>query len=1597
MTPNALAPMRTRSPAARLEPLRTLIDTEQSKLPPTAEAKSIMQQWRGWGSLAPAFEIAPEQAWAEVADALEELLSKEDMSGAASVLDNSFYTPDLVVESVFTLLKATGFTNGRVLEPGCGSGRFMTQTPEQLAIDWTGVDLDPTACRFARALNPDATILDSKLETSGIRSNYFDAVVGNIPFSASNVYDPLIPSTSIHDYFIKRSLDAVKPGGYVIVVTSRHTVDSQSGLEDITGTNGCCDFIGAVRLPSNTFAESGISDVNTDIICLRKRTENESIEGLPAHQRSVRFSHPTQENRHTVSLSEYWNSHPSHVAGDIIPTGFSRVPFAIQSDNTARDIESAVRNLCSRLIPHGVTCNNDLFEDLSAVVLEDELGRKEGSFHLINDELFEIKNTQPVKATQSRELKLLVQLRDHALQLLELESDLNRPDAEIQPHRDRAFEAYKEYVDKFGPLNRGTLTEGKLDPDTGAPTFTWRRPALGGFRRDPDYMTTMALEVYNQDDGNSSPAPILLRRINKTPRPVERAESAAAALSIAHGEGRGVDLKRIAGLLGLESEHAAVKALGDLAFVDPETGSHVSARDYLSGNVRAKLIVAEAAETVDLQFARNADALRKVVPEDRTPMTIQVNLGSPVVTPEDINSFVEEELGSQMNYLYTASVGLWESQYPSHSGNTGSAARIEFGTKDLNPLQLLEHALNNKPPAVYREIVVEGRPHETKKVKDHPATLAAEEKIRALDERFSIWVWENEGRSNRICADYNLRFNSYVPKKFDGSHLIFPGVTDGFTPWKNQLDAVDRSISTPRALIAHPVGAGKSKTMVLTGRALKQFGLANKPLLVVPNHLLEQMVREAQQAFSTAKILVATKEDLTRERKRLFAARCATGDWDIVVMTHSAFTATPLDPRMEIEWIEAEKTKFRNAFNSVDSGGRRGAKAIATRLRSLETRLLKLRHNSLTDTDTVKFEQLGIDYLMIDEAHLFRRLDTGSTTRGSGFSLGSSKRATDLLLKIETLAARRPGKPIVSLYTATPWSNTLAETWVWQRMLQPEALEDAGVINFDVWVPTFIRYESNVEVSVDGTTFKVTRRPKSMKNKTELMTMLALVADIISADDIGLERPGSTIHNVVVDGTPRQLEFVRDLAHRADRLRNGGQITSGGKKDNMLLVGGDGRKVALDPSLVGVDEESAKLVRVAEITAKNYHDNKELELGQNGTLGVLQLLLCDLGTPHPGDSRVYGKIKTLLIDRGVPGNLIRYVHEAKTSLARAALFSQCRDGSVAVLLGSTSKVGLGTNIQTRLRAITHIDAPWTPAEVNQREGRGIRPNNLNPLVDIYRVVTEGTFDAFSWQTLERKERGFAALYSNDPTINEVEDIGSTALSYAEVKALAAGNPLLLEHATLNAHVQRLKLMRAVHLQSVNRAALEAKSLQKLNGDLENRLEEIEAVAKRFTAITPDLSVAAEKTCMRIAESITDGSRSRDYESYYLHSLRLNIKDLPYNVSRKGAARTVTVSFSYRDLWTVTFEPRTIRKGPRHLVNLLVEWVLGAVASAATEAIRISGDIKQNNSKIVELQNAAAAAVFSQEEELAASTTALEQLDQRISAEAAPESTATVHV
>lgn len=1545
---------------------RTVVELDGGA--PDDRQRRVLEAFPGWGPVSKMFDPQPSGVWATLADELEDAAG-ELASKAARLVDTSFFTPPELVGHIYGVLRAAGFTGGSVVDLGCGSGAFLRHAPADMKIALTGVDADPVSVQIAKALHPRAEFIAGELQKVSLPRRRFDAAVGNVPFSgarvsdsASGFYGPL------HEYFVQRAIAAVRPGGYVVLVTSRHSMDAVHGLS--AGIRRDADLMAAVRLPSGYFKAAG-TDVIADVLILRVRDGDPLGWDPGAGAHTVDLSAMVGGRYSRAKISALWEQHPQLVAGTVKLTGFDREPISVDTDDPAAAVTAAFAATAPLLAPY--TAADAVEQDWSDVQLVDDEGRKEGSLHLVDGQVVRVVDGA-LKALPrpSRELRTLLELRDAAVALVEAESDWDTPDHVIEPLRTTCREAYLSYVARHGALNRGVVTEGKPDPETGMPRLGWRAAPLGGFRSDPDAPVVFALEYFDQETGASGPAPILMRRVNKRPVPATSAETPGEALAICLGEGRGLDLDRIAALLGLADAEQAFTALDNLVYCDPVEDRPVIARDYLAGDVRVKLREALAAAARDRRFDRNVAALEAVQPPWLGRHEIRIELGSPWVTADDVADFCAEVFGARARVDHVAPLAAWE--VVGSRRQMAADAQLAYCTSRMDAFELLQTGLNGAAPVVWDE-VYDAASGTRRRVRNADHTEAAEQKLAAIQQRFSLWVWEDSVRENRIADQYNATMNAHVLRQHDGSHLTLPGLADGFQLWPWQSDFVDRAVSTPAVFCAHEVGLGKTLTAISSAITLRQFGLANRVGMIVPNHLIEQATRQAFQAWPSGRFLIVTREDLHGDARRRFAARCATGDWDLVIMTHETFSSIPVPPSVEQDWLEGQLADLESYTRASGVAGKR----VATAVRSLQGKIERLR-STFNDPRTITFKHLGLDYLIVDEADRFRRLPV--TTRADGFSLGSSKRALDLFLKISLLRQANPNRPHVCLMTGTPFTNTLAEGYVWQSMLAPDALARTGLGHFDAWAAQFVRYEVLIETSPDGSGFRSRRRPAVIQNVPELRTMLSEFMSMERAESVGLQRPDVERHTVISEPTAAQRRYMDSLVARADALR---KRTVSADVDNMLLVCGDGRKVALDPNLVGISEEAPKLVSVADKVAENYHNTRHLTYEGSPVPGAFQLVLCDLGTPKAGDSQSYGRIRRALIARGVPADSIRFAHEATTPKAREALFAGCRDGRVSVLIGSTPKVGIGTNIQNRLHSLYHADPTWTAAAWEQRNGRAVRNGNQHSSVQIYSFVAEGTFDAYMFGILERKSRSFEQLYRVDGLAREIEDLsGDGTLSFGELKAAAAGNDLLLRQHEMSSRVRKLRLAHVTVQQNARTLLNQAAYADDCAQAASERLEHLDGLSEHRASMGPlDLSALAEYACI----PREPGQYYSSYQSQWRDG-RVAIR-----IAESDLGQRLELTFDYRRLWSEPLPGKVRRRGTKAVAAWASAMVAAWLDGIDHEIEQASAQVAEQQRRAAEARATAAAVDTGEPAELVTARAELAAIDAQIAAQLGNEDSA----
>ncbi len=1290
-----------------LTAIRILKRAEAQHRAATSEEKTLLARFGGFGPVAltlfpdPIRGTYKDHGWRVLGEELKSLLTPEEYESAKRTTFNAFYTSPTVMGAMHEAIARLGVPdNATVLEPGCGVGNFMSQA--KAGMRFIGVELDSISGRIAKLLHPDQDIRIENFRDTKLPENRIDAVIGNVPF-ANVKLDYRGQKLSLHDYFFAKSIDAVKPGGVLALVTTHFTLDKQTGvLRELLASKA--DFVGAIRLPADAFKNEGTAVV-TDVVFLRKRAP-----GVPAHHADPEWLGfaPLGIDGIEVPINRYFLNHPEMVLGTwsrkdtLYGEGYS----IVANGDLRQQLPEAVHRL-PEYVPLQATATQDA---VPAVFMPPpvEIHVTEGSFFIGEDGTIQQMNggqAQPViyggtKLTDygnltGKRLAALIRLRDQARRVLKSQNE-GWPEKDRNDARRDLNHAYDRFASSYGPINKTTFGE------TANETIIRRMPNLVKFREDPDAMLVMSLEDYDETTGKATKAAIMSKDVVGKVPPITHVRSAEDGLLVSLNQRGTVDLPFIVSLYG-KPEETIIAELGDLIYHDSHSQSWQTADAYLSGNVRAKL---EMAERAGATYTRNVESLRLVQPADVLPGDIDANLGAPWIPESDIQAFAAElfkvELSSiPISHLKKDAVWSLEADY---AAKASVAATSEYGTPRANGTTLLELALNMKTPTIYDTILDGGK---EQRVVNQEETLAAREKQKQIKERFRNWLFADPERTERNVRIYNDLYNNLRPRLFDGSHLDFPGMNQTITLRPHQKDAIWRGMSAGNTLLAHCVGAGKTFTMAATGMKMKQAGLVHKPMYVVPNHLLEQFAREFMQLYPNAKLLVAAKEELTRERRKFLTAKIASGEWDGIIVTHSSFERIGMSRDYQEKFLQEQIGEYNELLlkHAADRGANRNLiKTIEKQKAARAERLKNLLAEEKKD-DGLVFDELGVDHVFIDEAHYFKNLETPTKMeRVAGVQTGGSERAFDVYMKSRYLDEQHPGHGI-TFATGTPISNTMVELFTLQRFLDLEGLRSRGLEHFDAWAATFGEVVDTMEIAPDGASLRPRSRFARFLNLPELQQMFRAFADVQTPEMLNLPMPhleGGKPHVVACPMSQQQADLQRELVARYERIRS---QKVDPRQDNALAITTDGRKLALDARLLSA-------------TAPDFPESKVNRLIENvvsiwkryaPTRGT-QLVFCDMGVnPTAWDYSPYAEIITKLAANGIPREQIASIGDADSDAKKQALFEKVRNGSVRVLLGSTQKMGTGTNVQKRLVALHHLDAPWKPAEVEQRDGRILAP------------------------------------------------------------------------------------------------------------------------------------------------------------------------------------------------------------------------------------------------------------------------------------------------
>ena len=1388
--------------ARNIEAIQTLRTLEQEHRGATAEEQQVLSQYVGWGGLADAFDPGKD-SWAKEYAELKGLLSEDEYAAARSSTLNAHYTSPTVIRGIYDAVERMGFRSGNILEPSMGVGNFFGLLPDSMADSRLyGVELDSITGRIAKKLYPQADITVAGFETTD-RRDFYDLAVGNVPFGQYKVNDKAYNKLgfSIHNYFFAKAIDQIRSGGVIAFVTSRYTMDSK----DSTARKHMAeraDLLGAIRLPNNAFKANAGTEVVSDIIFLQKRDRPADIE--PAWVQLGK----TEDG---FAINQYFVDHPEMVLGQLTTesTQYGREELTvapIEGANLADQLTEAVRHIEGQYTAAEVDAPDIAEEETTRRTLPADPEVKNFSYTVVDGEVFYRENSVMTQVELSDTAKGrvtgMVELRQIVNELIEQQLN-DFPDEDIQTTQAKLNAAYDAFTAKYGLLN--DRKNGRL------------------FEQDSSYYLLCSLENLDEQGQLKSKAAMFTKRTIRPERTVTSVDTPSEALAVSIGEHGKVDLPYMAELLGTPGEYGRITTeLSGVIFkdpaadpTDPEAGWQM-ADEYLSGDVRAKLRMAQFAAETNPEFSVNVEALTKAQPRELEASEIDVRLGATWLDPSIIQKFMTETfqipyyLRRAVNVRYSPYTAEWRVEGKTATGRSDIISSETYGTSRANAYKILEETLNLKDVRIYDTIEdAEGKP---KRVLNKRETMLAQQKQQIIKDAFANWVWQDPQRRIALVKQYNELFNSTRPREYDGSHIKFVGMNPEITLREHQRNAIAHVLYGGNTLLAHEVGAGKTYEMAASAMEAKRLGLCQKSLFVVPNHLTEQWASEFLNLYPNAKLLVARRKDFETANRKKFCARIATGDYDAVIIGHSQFERIPLSFERQERIIQEQIYETLAAINElkVHAGENFSIKQMEKTRKTLETKLEKLRSDERKD-DVVTFEQLGVDRLFVDESHAFKNLFLTTKMRNvAGLSTSEAQKSSDMFGKCRYLDEITGGRGVV-FATGTPVSNSMTELYTVMRYLQYSTLQQKKLTHFDCWASTFGETTTAIELAPEGTGYRARTRFAKFFNLPELMSMFKEVADIKTSDQLHLPVPEAKFETVVAKPSDLQKEMVQELSKRAAEIHSGNVDAS---VDNMLCVTNDGRKIGLDVRLMNPmlpDDPNSKLNVCVQNVLKIWEEGKDQKL--------TQLLFCDLSTPkNDGNFNVYDDIRKKLVAAGVPENEIEFIHNADTEAKKAALFSKVRSGDVRVLLGSTAKMGAGTNVQSRLVAVHHLDVGWKPSDMTQRNGRIIRQGNMNKEVKVFNYVTEGTFDAYLWQTLENKQRFISQIMTSKSPVRSCEDVDEQALSYAEIKALCAGNPLIKEKMDLDVQVAKLKVLKADHQSQKFR--LQDKLLTKFPADIQ---------------------------------------------------------------------------------------------------------------------------------------------------------------------------------
>lgn len=1341
----------------------------------TLEEQIILSKYVGWGGLSEAFD-ENNSAWATEYLELSSVLTPEEYASARESTLTAFYTPPEVITAIYKAMEQMGFKEGNLLEPSCGIGNFIGMLPDTMQDSKIyGVELDTISAGIAQQLYQKTTIAAQGFEETNLPDSFFDGVVGNVPFGDFKVSDKRYDKHKflIHDYFFAKSLDKLRPGGVMALVTSKGTMDKET-LAVRKYIAQRAELLGAIRLPNNTFKGNAGTEVISDILILQKRDRLIDIEPDWVHL-------DTDENG--IKMNSYFVQHPEMILGEMkmVSGRFGMEATCVPYENAdlAAQLDEAVANIHGEITEY--EAEEELEEEDNSIPADPAV--RNFSYTVVDDKIYYRENSRmtpvEVSATAENRIKGMIAIRNSVRTLIELQTE-DYPDSEIKAEQERLNRLYDTFSGKYGLINS--------------------RANTSAFSQDSSFSLLSALEIIGEDGELERKADMFSKRTIKPHTPVTSVDTASEALAVSLGEKATIDMDYMMELSG-KSENEIFEDLKGVIFLNPlyEYGNsyepkYLMADEYLSGNVREKLKIAKnSAELYPEDYKVNVEALQKVQPKDLTASEISVRLGAIWLPPDDVQEFIfhllETPRYAQWNIKVHFSPFTSEWNIEGKSYDKGNVrAYNTYGTSRINAYKIIEETLNLKDVRIFDYI--EDDEGKKKAVLNKKETAIAQSKQEMIKQEFQDWIWSDPERRERLCKSYNEKFNSVRPREYDGSHIIFNGMNPEIELREHQKNAVAHILYGGNTLLAHAVGAGKTFEMVAAAQESKRLGLCNKSLFVVPNHLTEQWAAEYLQLYPAANILVATKKDFETKNRKRFCGRIATGDYDAVIIGHSQFEKIPMSIERQRAILEQQLEEITGGIAELkrNRGENFSIKQLEKSKKSIKQKLDKLNDQTKKD-DVVTFEELGVDRLFVDESHYYKNLYLYTKMRNvGGIAQTEAQKSSDLFMKCRYLDEITGGRGTV-FATGTPISNSMVELYTIQRYLQYNTLVKNGLQHFDAWASTFGETITAVELTPEGTGYRAKTRFAKFYNLPELMAMFKEIADIKTADMLNLPVPEAKYHNIAVKPSEMQKEMVASLAERAEQVRGGGVDSS---VDNMLKITNDGRKLALDQRMLNdmlPDFEGSKINACVDNIYRIWEENIDKKSAQ--------LVFCDLSTPkNDGTFSVYNDIRKKLIERGIPESEVKFIHEADTDMKKKELFQKTRKGEVRVLLGSTQKMGAGTNVQDKLIALHDVDCPWRPSDLEQRSGRIVRQGNENPQVEIYRYVTEQTFDAYLYQLVEGKQKFASQIMTSKSPVRSAEDIDETALSYAEIKMLATGNPYIKEKMDLDIQVQKLKMLKS---------------------------------------------------------------------------------------------------------------------------------------------------------------------------------------------------------